>query len=211
MKKILCYGDSNTYGFIPKTCGRYNKSERWSGILSELLPDCEIIEEGMNNRTGFFKNPEGLKQSGGEYLSVYLQNHKDIDICIISLGTNDSQIFYNLDENSVHEGLQNIIKTIQEINLRTEIIIIPPVKISTYILKSGFSMMFDKDSIKRNHSTLPIFEQVANESGCEYFDLNEIVTPSEIDGLHYTKESHKLIAQHLAEFIKTISVLPRIL
>lgn len=211
MKKILCYGDSNTYGFIPKTCGRYNKSERWSGILSELLPDCEIIEEGMNNRTGFFKNPEGLKQSGGEYLSVYLQNHKDIDICIISLGTNDSQIFYSLDENSVREGLQNIIKTIQEINLRTEIIIIPPVKISTYILKSGFSMMFDKDSIKKNHSTLPIFKQVANESGCEYFDLNEIVTPSEIDGLHYTKESHKLIAQHLAEFIKTISVLPRIL
>ena len=93
MKKILCYGDSNTFGFIPKTCGRYEKSERWSGILSELLPDYQVVEEGMNNRTGFFTNPEGLKQSGGDYLSVYLQNHKDIDICILSLGTNDSQIF----------------------------------------------------------------------------------------------------------------------
>ena len=72
-------------------------------------------------------------------------------------------------------------------------------------------MMFDQNSIEKNHNTFPIFEQVAKECGCEYFDLNEIVTPSEADGLHYTKESHKLIAQNLAEFIKTISVLPKIL
>ena len=211
MKKILCYGDSNTFGFIPKTCGRYEKSERWSGILSELLPDYEIIEEGMNNRTGFFTNPEGLKQSGGDYLSVYLQNHKDIDICILSLGTNDAQIFYNLDEKTVREGLQKLIDTIHETNLRTEVVIIPPVKIMPYILNGGFSMMFNENSIKRNHNTLPVFEQVAKENGCGYFDVNDIVTPSEADGLHYTKESHKIIANHLAKFMKTISVLPRIL
>ena len=86
MKKILCYGDSNTFGFIPETCGRYAKNERWSGILSEILPNFEIIEEGMNNRTGFFKNPEGLKQSGGEYLPIFLQNRRDINICILAVG-----------------------------------------------------------------------------------------------------------------------------
>ena len=49
MKKILCYGDSNTYGFIPTNCARYSKDERWSGILSNLLaPDFEILEEGLN-------------------------------------------------------------------------------------------------------------------------------------------------------------------
>lgn len=211
MKKILCYGDSNTFGFIPKTCGRYEKSERWSGILSELLPDYEIIEEGMNNRTGFFTNPEGLKQSGCEYLSIYLQNHKDLDICILSLGTNDAQIFYNLDKKTVQEGLQKLIDTIHETNLRTEVVIMPPVKIMPYILDSGFSMMFDQGSIKRNHNTLSVFEQVAKENGCGFFDVNEIVTPSEADGLHYTKESHKIIAQYLAKFVKTISVLPKIL
>ena len=80
-----------------------------------------------------------------------------------------------------------------------------------YILNSSFSMMFDEDSIKRNHNTLSVFEQVAKENSCEFFDINEIVTPSEADGLHYTKESHKIIAQHLADFVKTISVLPKIL
>ena len=70
MKKILCYGDSNTYGYIPETFGRYTKNERWTGILSELLsPEYEILEQGMNNRTGFFKNPENIKLCGGEYIS----------------------------------------------------------------------------------------------------------------------------------------------
>lgn len=211
MKKLLCYGDSNVYGFIPKTCGRYEKSERWSGILSELLPYYEIIEEGMNNRTGFFKNPEGLKQSGGEYLPIYLQNHQDLDIIILALGTNDAQIFYNLDERIIKNKLQEFIDIIRKTNLRTEIVIIPPVKIMPYILNSSFSLMFDKDSIKRNHNTLPVFKQIAKENCCEFFDINEIVTPSEADGLHYTKDSHKIIAQNLAELIKTISVLPKIL
>lgn len=211
MKKLLCYGDSNTYGFIPKTCGRYEKSERWSGILSELLPYYEVIEEGMNNRTGFFKNPEGLKQSGGEYLPVYLQNHKDIDIFILSLGTNDAQIFYNLNEQVIKKGLQDIINLIHKTNLRTEIVIVPPVKIMPYILNSSFSLMFDKDSIMRNHKTLSVFKQVAEENCCEFFDINEIVTPSEADGLHYSKTSHKIIAENLAELVKNISVLPKIL
>lgn len=201
MKKILCYGDSNTFGFIPKTCGRYQKNERWSGILAEILPNFEIIEEGMNNRTGFFKNPEGLKQSGGEYLPIFLQNHKDISICILPLGTNDSQIFYNLTKDTVQDGLQNLIDYIYEANSQTQIIIIPPVKITENILNSGFSMMFDKNSIEKIQKFYPIYAQKALENQCLYFDFNEITNPSEYDGLHYSKESHKIIAKKLAEFI----------
>ncbi len=200
MKKILCYGDSNTFGFIPQTCGRYKKNERWSGILSDLLPNFEIIEEGMNNRTGFFKNPAGLKQSGGEYLPIYLQNHKNIDICILSLGTNDAQFFYNLDEQAAKDGVQHLINSIQYVNSETQIIIIPPVKITENILRSGFSMMFDKNSIEKIQNIFPIFAQKAEENNCLYFDFNEIVSPSETDGLHYTKEAHKIIAQELSKF-----------
>lgn len=206
MKKILCYGDSNTYGFIPENFGRYNKSERFSGILSEILAkEFEILEEGMNNRTGFFKNPEGLKQSGGEYLSVYLQNHKDIDICILALGTNDAQFFYNLDKNTTKTGLLQLINSVREYNPNCKIIIVPPVKITQNILKSHFSMMFNQESIEKIHNLFSIYEQTASQNKCYYFDFNEITSPSEIDGLHYTKESHKIIAQKLVEFIHLIS------
>ena len=205
MKKILCYGDSNTFGFIPENCKRYDKDSRWSGILSEILKEnYQVIEEGMNNRTGFFKNPEGFKQSGGEYLSVFLQNHRNLDICIISLGTNDAQFFYNLDENSTKNGLQNLIDSVREVNIKTNIIIVPPVKITENILHSGFSMMFNRESIDKINKVFPIFEQIAKENNCLYFDFNQITSPAQKDGLHYTKESHTIIANKLAEFILAI-------
>lgn len=201
MKKILCYGDSNTFGFIPETCGRYTKNERWSGILSEILPNFEIIEEGMNNRTGFFKNPEGLKQSGGEYLPIFLQNRRDINICILAVGTNDAQFFYDLNETNLQNGLQHLIDSIRNVNPETQIIIIPPVKITENILTSRFSMMFDKNSIEKIQRLFPIFAKKAVENNCLYFDFNKITNPSKTDGLHYTIDSHKIIAKKLAEFI----------
>lgn len=205
MKKILCYGDSNTYGFIPTNCTRYSKDERWSGILSNLLaPDFEILEEGLNNRMGFFKSPESIKHSGGEYLPIYLQNHKDIDICVLALGTNDAQFFYNLDENITRKGLQKLIEALKDVNPKMQIIIIPPVKIQKNILNGIFSMQFNLTSVERIEKVFPIFKQVAKENNCKYFDFNELVKPSQTDGLHYTKESHQIIAQHLAEFIKLL-------
>ena len=35
MKEILCFGDSNTYGLVPKENRRFSYEERWTGILSE--------------------------------------------------------------------------------------------------------------------------------------------------------------------------------
>ena len=205
MKKILCYGDSNTFGFNPKNGGRYDKTTRWSGILSDLLKEkYEVIEEGMNNRTGFFKNPEGLKQSGGEYLSIYLQNHKDIDICILNLGTNDAQIFYPIDNETTQKGLQNLTSAIKNINPRTKIIIIPPVKITQNLLHSGFAVIFDLKSIDKIQDTFSVYEQFAKDNNYLYFDFNNFVRPSKFDGIHYTEDAHKIIATHLTEFILTI-------
>ena len=201
MKKILCIGDSNTYGYIPGTGKRYSKSERWSGILSELLTDFEVIEEGMNNRKGFFSAPESLEFCGVKYLPVCLQKHKNIDICILALGTNDSQFFFNLNSNNAEKGLQTLIDCIRNANQNTKIIIVPPVKITENILKTHFSMMFDKSSIEKIYEIFPIFKEIAMKNNCLYLDFNEFVQPSEIDGLHYEKEPHKIIAQTLAELI----------
>lgn len=202
MKKILCYGDSNTFGFVPGSGKRYKKEERWSGILSELLPDYEIIEEGMNNRMGFLESLDSLEQSGGKYLPLLLQNHKDIDIFILALGTNDSQFLYNLDEKIAETGLEHLVNSIYSANSKTKIIIIPPVKIEKNILNGFFKIQFDLISVEKIRNIFPLYKKLADKYNCLYFDFNEYTKPSEIDGLHYTKEGHKIIAQNLAEFIR---------
>lgn len=52
-KRIVIYGDSNTYGFDPADPyeNRYSYGERWTTLLSERPGDsCEIRSEGMNGR-----------------------------------------------------------------------------------------------------------------------------------------------------------------
>ncbi|NBT63057.1 MAG: G-D-S-L family lipolytic protein, partial [Planctomycetia bacterium] len=52
MKNILCFGDSNTWGYVPGIGNRYPKQIRWTGILQNLLGNSSfIIEEGLNGRT----------------------------------------------------------------------------------------------------------------------------------------------------------------
>ena len=56
-KRILCYGDSNTYGYIP-TGGRYDEHIRWPMRMGEVLGgDYAVIEEGFNGRTCVFDDP----------------------------------------------------------------------------------------------------------------------------------------------------------
>ena len=51
--RILCYGDSNTWGYISgSNHQRYGNDERWTRVLGKLLGDkFEVIEEGLNSRT----------------------------------------------------------------------------------------------------------------------------------------------------------------
>jgi lysophospholipase L1-like esterase len=63
IKSILCYGDSNTWGFNPVTQDSFARDERWTGQLSHALgSDYDVIEEGFNGRTTVWDDPiEGYK------------------------------------------------------------------------------------------------------------------------------------------------------
>ena len=51
-KTVICFGDSNTFGYIPDGSGRFSRQERWPGRLQELLGDEYLVaEEGVCGRT----------------------------------------------------------------------------------------------------------------------------------------------------------------
>lgn len=201
-KTIICYGDSNTYGYIPLTHARYDKNSRWSGILSNLLTDnFEVIEEGCNNRTGFYNSTDGAKQTGLVYIDTCLKEHKPADIFIFALGTNDLQKFYSFNHKDIKNGLSTYLKKIKEKSENTKILLISPVKLNNDILKGYFNFQFDENSIKKSILIQDIYKDFAAENNIDYIDINKITSPSEIDGLHYSKESHSIIANHLASYI----------
>ena len=201
MKKVLCFGDSNTYGFNPINGTRYAKSERWSGILQGLTKgDFQIVEAGCNNRTAFSENPAGKMMTGIKILPECLTDN--FDIVIIAVGINDLQFSYDVKISDYEIGIERLINIVKEKLPSAKIILLSPSEISENILNSFFANLFDEKSIEKSKLLSSIYEKIANKYNCEILDLNKIATPSKTDGFHYEIEEHNKIANCIFELLK---------
>ena len=200
MKKILCYGDSNTFGYNPKDTTRFNEKMRWTGILRDnFLNEYEVIEEGLNNRTGFVDNPDGFNHSGLKHFPKFIENLNDIEIITIALGTNDLQAQFDIDFLTIEKNLDVLINYAKQ--KTNNIIIIPPVVFDERVLKGRCGYQYDKNCIPKSKQLPSLYKQVALKNNCKFFDFNEFVTVSDDDGLHYDAIAHSKIAQELTKFI----------
>ena len=95
--RILCYGDSNTWGFIPNgNYARYDETKRYTKILEKLLEDCTVIEKGLSGRTLMTENKEEGKEwkMGFNYLRPCIETHNPFDYMVLMLGTNEFKKAY---------------------------------------------------------------------------------------------------------------------
>jgi len=202
MIKILCFGDSNTFGYIPASGKRYNSNTRWTGRLAGILGhDYKIIEAGCNNRTCFSKNIDGELQTG--YKAIIKPLMQNPDIIIFSLGINDLQRFYNPSESEIKDGICMMIDLIKK-NCDSKIIILIPPIITEDVLSGNFSFQFNAESVQKSKLLPKIYKQAANQKNCICLDLNSYVQVSPLDGLHYSADAHSIIADELADCIKKI-------
>ena len=203
MKKVLCFGDSNTFGFIPESGKRYDKNTRWSGILTQLAAEkFEIIEAGCNNRTAFSDNPAGFEQTGCKVLPTLL--NKDLDCVILAIGVNDLQFFYNPTLEEIKNGMRRLVDIVREHCPNAEIILVSPARLTDNIFNGYFRAMFDKISIEKSLHLSEIYESIAKEKNCRFADWDKIVTVSPKDGLHLEPDAHKKIAEAMFESLLSL-------
>ena len=201
MKKVLCFGDSNTYGYTPQTGQRYSSNERWCGILQTLLGNnWEVIEEGCNNRTAFKKNPMGKTYTGYKILPELLSF--DLSLIILFIGINDLQTQYKTSLDEYNDGLNELINTAKKYCPNTEILLLAPPRINENILNNFFANLFDKSAIKKSTQLPQLYEKVAIETGCKYINLDKIIKTSQKDGLHLEPAEHKIIAETVYNFLR---------
>ena len=199
MRKILCFGDSNTFGFNPLDGSRYLENERWSGILKEKLKEKYlVIEQGCNNRSAVFDN-NSIETTGYKAIKKYLT--KDIDIIILQIGINDMQFLYDYDLEEFKKKFKDFIGLIRKLNEKLRIILLCPNVIDECILKNGFNLMFNETSIEKSKYLIEIYNFISQEFNCDLLDLNSIVETSKIDGLHYDIENHQKIANALLDYL----------
>lgn len=200
MKRILCFGDSNTYGYNPHNGSRYDKNTRWTGVLQKLAGEnYKILEAGGNNRTAFSDNPDGIQFTGYKLLPEYLK--EKYETIILALGINDLQKFYNPTLEEFENNFKSFVSETVTKAHDSVIIILAPSHITQNILKSNFRFLFDEISIEKSKKITPIYEKIAKEYNCKLLDLNKLVNTSKIDGLHYEAEEHKKIAESVIKLI----------
>lgn len=194
LKKILCFGDSNTYGYIPNNGARYDKNIRWTGVLSLLSHGkFEIIEDGCNNRTAFAANPAGKIFTGYEILPELLTD--DFDAVVLAIGINDTQFLYNLSSIEIASGVEKLINIVKVKSPQAKILLVAPSILTDDVLNGNFACLFDRTSIEKSQQLPLLYQKIAEKQNIEFLDLNSVAKTSSLDGLHYAPEQHLKIAQ----------------
>lgn len=218
MKKqrtILCYGDSNTWGYVPladrnQFPQRFSRHQRWTGKLQYLLGESYfVVEEGLNGRTTNLDYAIPPDRNGKTYLPPCLYTHAPIDLVILALGGNDFKTCFNRDPADICAGLSELINIIQASTYgdlkqsAPEILIlsspIPSAGIEHYVDEKGDAIF--KGSIDKAVKLVGEYADLANKKNCYFLDISKTVIPSSVDGVHYDAEAHKQLADILKEKI----------
>ncbi len=204
--RILCYGDSNTWGHIPGTeHDRYDNRSRWTALLQNKLgEEFEVISEGLCARTldsdddrWAFGNANGEK-----FFGVAVYSHDPLDFIVIMLGTNELKDVFNRSAQSIAAALEKkYIKYLKEQLSETlikqpKIIIVAPPVIKGELYKGKSSFLKGNDKSKQLNQ---LYEQLAIQNNCLFVDNNDLDVGC--DGLHMTKQSHNVLANKIAKCI----------
>lgn len=203
MKTVLCYGDSNTYGFNPENGLRYPKDVRWTGRLQKLLGgDYMVVEEGCNGRTTVFEDPaEGWKK-GIDYLRPCLNTHKPVDIVILMLGTNDLKELFAANAEDVAKGAEELITVIQSFTEEKQgfvpkVILVSPPEIGDGVCDSAFAYSFGMRSAQESRKLAGYYKEVADRNGCLFLNAAQHIRPSTADHVHLGPEGHEVLSEVL--------------
>ena len=176
--RILCFGDSNTYGYDPRGFfgDRYGAEDRWVDLLAKQ-PGHEVINAGSNGRE-IPRNPYALR---------LLIQYVPVDIFLVMLGTNDL--------------LQGA--TAKEAAARMEAFLIPLLPHCKQVLlvapppmKRGAWVSTD-ELVAESINLAEEYKLLAEKLNMPFADTHKWNIELTFDGVHFTEEGHRSFAENL--------------
>ncbi len=199
MRRILCFGDSNTYGYSPVDGQRYGDDINWPGVLGSLLGDSfEVINEGKNGRTIAFDDPYKDGCNGMNDIETCLEDHEPLDLVIIMLGTNDLKVYFDATPEIVAKNMRELCDRVQA-KTDARVILASPALLGDQIEFSPLHLEFGRTQVDYSFELAPCFEKIAKEIGAEFIDLAMVAMSSDVDCLHLMPEEHAKVAQAMKD------------
>ncbi len=200
MRTVLCFGDSNTWGYVPGSDGeRFPWETRWPGALqAELGGGYRVLEEGLNGRTTLLENPLKPYRNGRDYLIPCLETHRPLDLVVVFLGTNDLCDRYALPAIDIARAAASLadIARQSEGNPRSLLLGLP---------RLGAGLDEEMQGAAAKAAELPrCFREAAAELDLPLLDLSEVVAYVDEDGIHLDADGHRAVARAVAQAVRDV-------
>ena len=178
--KIICIGDSNTYGYDPRSWSgsRYPENVRWT----DRLGDWEVINFGVNGMS--------VPRDHSFYTDLIIKN--DPELVFVMLGSND--LLEGAGAEKTADRMGAFIDAICEAG-KPVLLTAPPV------MRTG-EWVQSTDLIEESRKLGKLYCELADSKGCLFADAGEWGIELTFDGVHFTPEGHSVFAQNMRELLK---------
>ncbi|MBB4000319.1 SGNH/GDSL hydrolase family protein [Aureimonas pseudogalii] len=216
-KRILCFGDSLTWGWVATPEGapttRFPWAERYTGVMAAELGDgYEIIEEGLSARTTSIDDPVDPRLNGSAYLPAALASHLPLDLVTIMLGTNDTKSFYHRTPYEIAVGMQKLVVQVLTsgggvgtVYPAPKVLVVSPPPFAA-MPDPWFQGMFEGGH-EKSAALASQYRALANFMKVDFFEAGSVVTTAGVDGIHFTADNNASLGRALAA--KVSEILPR--
>jgi len=209
MKRILCFGDSNTWGYIPlSNLERFPEDVRWAGVMQARLGSgYRVIEEAQNGRTTVFDDPyETNCKNGSRHLPVVLESHKPVDLVIIMLGTNDLKMHLGQNALTIAAGAGVLVDRVLASDAgpslgAPKVLLISPAEIHPD--QCPFGHKFD-GAAEKSKDFAAAYREVAELRDVPFLNAADHVSVPETDCVHFDKVGHGALGAAAADKVRQI-------
>lgn len=191
--RILCFGDSNTYGYDPRSYlgGRYPASVRWTALLKTA--GWEITNAGENGRC----IPHRAQEAG---MLVEMVRRAKADMAVIMLGSNDLlQPSAAASAEACAERMERFLTaSLQEMPAPCEILLIapPPMEWGAWVN--------DPEILEESRRLADCYEALAQRLGILFADAGTWDVELTFDGVHFSELGHRAFAAGMQRILKRI-------
>lgn len=207
--RILCIGDSNTWGYDPVDGFRHKN--RWTRVLAGLMPEHEIIEEGLNGRTILSIDPYMPERCLIHNLKLILMSHKPVDMVVFMVGSNELKNIFPCTAKYIAQGIEECVKIILDSNMWDrfnvpKLLVVSPILIRNEMVTNGgaFAMEFDETSVRESKLLSGEIKTVCEKYETAFMDASQYAEASLVDNLHMDEENHMKLGHAIYEKIKEI-------
>lgn len=187
-RRILCFGDSNTYGYDPRSYlgGRYPETVRWTGILN-AGPDWEILNRGENGRE-IPRRPRELERA-----REIVARAGRLDGLIVMLGGNDLLQDPALSAEGAAGRMARFLQALAEnpdtAGIKTLLAAPPPMRPGAWVS--------DPNLIAQSGRLAGCYQALARRLGIDFVNSGAWDIGLAFDGVHFSQEGHRAFARRM--------------